>query len=101
MGADRSRRPIVLAFAGPNGFGKSTVTRGLPPFGAYVNADDLKKEYNLSDLEATRQAEAIRNELLSKMADFSFETVLSTERNLILLQKAKEAGYEVQYIYIL
>jgi predicted ABC-type ATPase len=33
--------------------------------------------------------------------DFSFETVMSTERNLLLLQKAKERGYEVQCVYVL
>jgi predicted ABC-type ATPase len=101
MENDKGRRPIVLAFAGPNGSGKSTLTRGLPVFGTYVNADDLKAEYNLSDLKAAQQAEALRNELLNRQADFSFETVLSTDRNLLLLKKAKENGYEVQCVYVL
>jgi len=96
--ADGSRKPVVLAFAGPNGSGKTTVTRGLPVFGTYVNADDLN---GLTDLEAARQAELLRNSLLDVGADFSFETVLSTERNLLLLQKAKACGYEVQCIYVL
>ena len=47
---DTQRKPVVLAFAGPNGSGKSTVTRVLKPFGTYINADDLKKEYNLCDV---------------------------------------------------
>lgn len=98
---DVSHKPVVLVFAGPNGSGKTTVTRGLPIFGTYVNADDLKKEYGLSDLEAAQQAETLRNKLLDRCADFSFETVLSTERNLLLLQKAKACGYEVQCIYVL
>jgi predicted ABC-type ATPase len=46
-------------------------------------------------------ADALRNELLDRREDFSFETVLSTDRNLLLLQKAKECGYEVQCIYVL
>lgn len=99
--ADSQRRPVILVFAGPNGSGKTTVTRSLPTFGTYVNADDIKKEYGLSDLEAAQQAEALRNELLNRGADFSFETVLSTERNLSLMKKAKEDGYEVQCIYVL
>ena len=94
-------RPIVLVFAGPNGSGKTTVTRKLPTIGTYINADDIKKEYGLSDLEAAQQAELLRNTLLEKDADFSFETVLSTERNLLLLEKAKARGYEVQCIYVL
>ena len=97
----RTRKPIVLAFAGPNGSGKTTVTRGLPAFGTYVNADDIKAEYGITDMEAAQQAEALRNKLIEKMADFSFETVLSTERNLLLLEKAKALGYEVQCIYVL
>ncbi|MCL1848086.1 MAG: zeta toxin family protein [Clostridiales bacterium] len=101
MDVNPTRRPMVLAFAGPNGSGKSTLTSGLTVFGTYINADELKKEYNLTDLEAARQAESLRNQLLSKKADFSFETVLSTERNLSLLQKAKESGYEIQCIYVL
>lgn len=94
-------RPVVLVFAGPNGSGKTTVTREMPMFGTYVNADDIKTEYNLTDLDAAQQAEMLRNALINRKADFSFETVLSTERNLLLLEKAKALGYEVQCIYVL
>ncbi|MCL2012380.1 MAG: zeta toxin family protein [Cystobacterineae bacterium] len=95
------RKPVVLAFAGPNGSGKTTLTRSLPAFGVYVNADDLKKKHGLSHLEAANQAEMLRKNLLDKGADFSFETVLSTERNLLLLKEAKKRGYEIQCIYVL
>lgn len=94
-------KPVVLVFAGPNGSGKTTLTHGLSIFGTYINADDLKKEYGLTDLEAAKQAEALRNSLFGSGADFSFETVLSTDRNLLLLEKAKAHGYEVQCIYVL
>jgi predicted ABC-type ATPase len=94
-------KPIVLVFAGPNGSGKSTVTKLMPLCGVYVNADDLKKEYDLTDIESAEKAEALRTKLVEKKADFTFETVLSTERNLLLLRKAKENGYEVQCIYVL
>ncbi|MDR0496901.1 MAG: hypothetical protein LBH42_04740 [Treponema sp.] len=39
--------------------------------------------------------------LVEKKACFTFETVLSTERNLLLLRKAKENDYEIQCIYVL
>jgi len=61
----------------------------------------LKKEYGLTDFEAAQKAETLRGALVDSGADFSFETVLSTERNLLLLQKAKARGYEVQCIYVL
>jgi len=94
-------KPTVLVFAGPNGSGKSTITKGIPLCGVYVNADDLKKKLNLTDMEAAKQAEMKRNELVENKKDFTFETVFSTERNLLLLQKAKERGYEIQCYYIL
>ena len=96
-----TRKPTVLVFAGPNGSGKTTVTRGLPMFGTYVNADDIKAAYAITDLEAAQQAEILRNALMYKRVDFSFETVLSTERNLLLLEKAQLLGYEVQCVYVL
>jgi len=95
------RKPIVMAFAGPNGSGKTSLTRKLPVIGKYVNADDIKNEDGLTDIEAAQKAEAFRNNLLNAGMDFSFETVLSTERNLLLLEKAKLQGYEVQCIYVL
>ena len=94
-------KPVVLAIAGPNGSGKTRLTRDMPIVGTYVNADDLKKEYGLTDLEAAQQAESLRNRLLDIGADFSFETVLSTERNITLLEKAKAQGYAVQCFYVL
>jgi len=88
-------KPIVLVFAGPNGSGKSTVTKLMPLSGVYVNADDLKRENNISDLEAAEQAEALRKSLVEKKHDFTFETVLSTDRNILLLKNAKNNGYEI------
>ena len=94
-------KPVILVFAGPNGSGKTTIKKHLTHYGVYINADDLKKEYSLTDIEAAQKAEAFRNKLLEKEADFTFETVLSTERNLLLLRKAKESGYEIHCIYVL
>jgi predicted ABC-type ATPase len=98
---DRPAKPVVLVFAGPNGSGKTTVTHSLSTFGTYINADDLKKEYGLTDLESAKQAEFLRNSLIDSGADLSFETVLSTDRNLLLLERAKAHGYEVQCVYVL
>ncbi len=94
-------RPRLLVFAGPNGSGKSTVTKGLPIVGIYVNADDIKRISGCTDLEAAQEAEKIRSILLEEKQDFTFETVLSTDRNLELLRRAKEAGYEIQAVFVL
>lgn len=93
--------PEIMVFAGPNGSGKSTVTSMAKTVGFYINADDIKKANLCSDIEAAVLAEKFRENALSERMDFTFETVLSTDRNLKLLQRAKEAGYFIRVIYVL
>ncbi|MBO4395512.1 MAG: hypothetical protein J5819_04115 [Eubacterium sp.] len=94
--------PEVMFFAGPNGSGKSTITRMATKIvGTYINADDIKTATKCSDMDAALKAEELREKMLADKADFTFETVLSTERNLNLLQKAKQNGYFVRGIYVL
>ena len=95
------RLPEVMVFAGPNGSGKSTITRMATIVGEYINADDIKKTTLCSDLEAAVKAEELREKMIVEKKDFTFETVLSTDRNLNLLKKAKENGYFIRGIYVL
>ena len=101
MSSTDSKTPQLLVFAGPNGSGKSTVTKGLPIVGLYVNADEIKRQSGCTDLEAAQEAELIRNTLLDARMDFTFETVLSTDRNLKLLQRAKDAGYQIHAVFVM
>lgn len=94
-------KPEIVIFAGPNGSGKSTVTELLKPPYDYINADEIKKHLKCDDMEAAKTAEMQREMLLSERKNFSFETVLSTERNLNLLKRAKEQGYFIKCFYIL
>lgn len=93
--------PEVIVFAGPNGSGKSTITRMARTVGRYINADDIKASSFCSDLEAAMKAEELRENAISDKLDFTFETVMSTDRNIKLLEKAKEAGYFIRGIYVL
>lgn len=93
--------PKVLVVAGPNGSGKSTVTSKLPTCGIYINTDDIKKRQGCSDIEAAIAAETLREQCVELKLDFTFETVLSTERNLNLLKRAKESGYHIESIFVL
>lgn len=43
----------------------------------------------------------LREKALANNNNFTFETVLSTDRNLKLLQKAKQQGYFIKCIYVL
>ena len=93
--------PEVMVFAGPNGSGKSTITGMAKTVGVYINADDIKRSSLCTDIEAAVKAEELRESMLRDKADFTFETVLSTDRNLNLLKRAKENGYFVRGIYVL
>jgi len=100
-GNDMVRLPEVIVFAGPNGSGKSTIAQMARIGGEYINADDIKRTSLCTDLEAAVKAEKLREYMIENKKDFTFETVLSTDRNLLLLKKAKEQGYFVRGIYVL
>ena len=93
--------PEILVFAGPNGSGKSTVAQAWEKVGLYINADDIMVARGCSDLEAAQEAEHLREVCLSERRSFTFETVLSTERNLDLLIRAKAAGFYIESIFVL
>ena len=95
------RKPEIIVFAGPNGSGKSTITKLARVIEPYINADDIKRTTHCSDMEAAIKAEELREASLSEQSDFTFETVLSTDRNLNLLKRAKEQGYFIRCIYVL
>ena len=94
-------KPTILVFAGPNGSGKSTITTARSIVGVYVNADNIKRHRGCSNLEAAQEAEALRESLLESHRDFTFETVLSTERNIKLLERANALGYCIESIFVL
>jgi len=93
--------PEILVFAGPNGSGKSTVTQAWEKVGLYINADDIKVARGCSDLEAAQEAECLRELCFSERRSFTFETVLSTERNIDLLVRAKAAGFLIESVFVL
>lgn len=95
------KRPEIIVFAGPNGSGKSTITKMAKVIEPYINADDIKRTNYCSDLEAAQLAEKMRENAIANKDSFTFETVMSTDRNLKLLMMAKEQGYFIRCIYVL
>lgn len=98
---EQIKKPEIIVFAGPNGSEKTTVTKLAKIIEPYINADEIKRTNYCSDLEAAQLAEKMREECVSRNKSFTFETVLSTDRNLKLLQKAKGKGYFIRCIYVL
>ena len=94
-------KPEIIVFAGPNGSGKSTVTKMAKILQPYINADDIKRATDCTDLEAAQLAEEMREYVLSVGKNFTFETVMSTLRNIDLLRRARERGYFIRCIYVL
>ena len=95
------KKPEIIVFAGPNGSGKSTITKLAKIIEPYINADNIKTSIHCSDMEAAQKATELREVCVRDGISFTFETVLSTRRNLDLLIKAKECGFFIRVIYVL
>lgn len=99
---DITRKPELVIFAGPNGSGKSTITALLRPVEMiYINADEIQQGLGCETIEAAKIAEKRREGCLKEHRNFCFETVLSTDRNLKLIKRAKDTGFFVRCYYVL
>ena len=94
------RRLLSKGMSAANAW-KSTVTKMAKVIEPYINADDIKASIQCDDLTAAQKATQMREEQVLQGKSFSFETVLSTERNLRLLEKAKKKGFFIRCIYVL
>ncbi len=74
----KNRLPEIIIFAGPNGSGKTTITRMARTIGVYINAGDIKRSSLCSDLEAAVKLKNLGKKWL-KRVKISHETVLSTD----------------------
>jgi predicted ABC-type ATPase len=94
--------------AGPNGSGKTSLTRWLQKndfyLGRYINPDDiaqgLEGSYEVRTAEAQKTADILREECIKAKQSFSFETVMSHPSKLEVLDRAREAGFFVQVFFI-
>ena len=94
-------KPMILFFAGPNGSGKSTITEFFETVGEYTNADDVVKATGCSNIEAAKIVDERRWLAIKEHKDISFETVLSSNYKLDILNKAKDEGYFIKGVFVL
>lgn len=103
--------PVLIVIAGPNGTGKTTVTRKLQKDHwsdsvEYLNADDVAQEkfgdWNSpsSILAAAQWTDQRREELMGAGKSIAFETVLSTDNKLAFIARARTAGYFVRAFFV-
>jgi predicted ABC-type ATPase len=100
--------PVFHLLAGPNGAGKSSLYRALLAENVidkkleFVNADMYEREHlkriknPLKRTEAARAwAEGRRSNLLQSKTSFVSETVFSHVSKIELIERAKQAGYQI------
>lgn len=100
--------PVFHLLAGPNGAGKSSLYRALLAENVidtkleFVNADMYEREHlkrfknPLKRTEAARAwAESRRSALLQSKTSFVSETVFSHASKIELIERAKQAGYQI------
>ena len=96
-----NRRPLLVVFAGPNGSGKSTITVNFDKPERYTNADEIVKNADMTNAEATKYVTQKRYEAIEKKLDFSFETVLSSDYSMDIIRKARTEGYFIKCVFVL
>lgn len=101
-------QPLLVMFAGPNGSGKSTITpsfQAQPDFpNNYINPDEIALSLGGNVMERAYEASAIaasqRDECIRNGESFAFETVMSHPSKLALLEKARNAGFNITLVFI-
>lgn len=97
-------KPDLVLLAGPNGAGKSTFyeahlrATGLP----FLNSDIVAQDLGVTDYEASRALDEIRDLYIERRISFISETVFSDPvgAKLAMLRRAMEAGFKVRLIFI-
>ena len=104
-------RPVLIIVAGPNGSGKTSLTRTILRHEwvegcRYVNPDDIARDmfgdWNDPEcvLKAAKEATRQRHECLRLRQSLAFETVFSIPEKLQFLSDAKDAGFFIRMFFV-
>lgn len=86
---NQNKKPEIIVFAGPNGSGKTTVTKLAKVIEPYINADEIKRTNYCTDLEAAQIAEKMREECVSKKQGFTFENCFVNRPKFKTVEESK------------
>ncbi|WP_320203463.1 zeta toxin family protein [Agrobacterium rosae] len=95
-----------ILLAGPNGSGKSSAFTKLDLEGVWINSDEIAKAIpsdcngRSTDMQAARAALMKIAEMIRTRQSFIFETALSSQQSIRLMQEAKQAGFTVGLYYV-
>lgn len=93
--------PKLLCICGPNGVGKSTFSRALAIREnlLVIDPDKLAAE-GLSPIAAGKAAARMARLFLQEGVSFARESTLTSHFDFVLMDEAKQRGYEVELVYI-
>jgi predicted ABC-type ATPase len=105
------RKPELIIIAGPNGSGKTSVTKRFlhhewADGTTYINPDEVANEmfgdWNSieSIIKAANYCAEWRERCIEEKQSFVFETVMSSEDKIKFITKAKEEGFFVRLFFI-
>lgn len=109
--ASSEHKPELIIIAGPNGSGKTSITRKFlhhewADGTTYINPDQVAKnlfgDWNDRNavLQAANYCSALREKCLIKKRSFVFETVFSAQDKIDFVIRAKEAGFFIRLFFI-
>jgi len=104
-------QPVLIVIAGPNGSGKTTVTRELLSHKwldgvAVINPDEIAQhrfgDWNSREavLKAAEAAKVEREEALANRLSIAFETVFSAPDKPEYVLRALDAGFFVRFFFV-
>ncbi|MCE0523286.1 MAG: zeta toxin family protein [Methylacidiphilales bacterium] len=104
-------KPELVVIAGPNGSGKTTITRRVIQHAwghgcLYLNPDEIaQREFGgwnspEASFQAARKVAQIREEYLLSEKSLMFETVFSAPDKLEYIKKARTAGFFIRLFFI-
>lgn len=105
------RKPEMIIIAGPNGSGKTSVTKRFlhhewAEGTLYINPDEIAKDvfgdWNSREavLKAANYCSELREKCLKEHKSFVFETVMSADDKIDFIIRAKQEGFFIRLFFI-